>query len=569
MDEVVGGYNRIEHKTHSSKIVEEVKDMRMCKRKALSFLLMLALIVGCFAGTGVSVKAAGDSSILQGTVVDENGNSVSGVKFQLKAISSYDEIAATITSENGQIEFDVKDLVDGIYQLTIVDDQDYDFPDVYYAVDISGGNISSIKDGFGDVVNSLKLVVEKKVDPAKQTIKIKLVNKPGGELINDPGIRLCIIEKYTYADKSEEPYEGNIENGIFTYKMPDSYNVYDPFEKVTIMLQEGVGYTAEPIVLTFNAKGEIADYDGETPLEMVVVEEGTVLLTEVEAVPGEVSSDGGEVAFNVEGIGLTADNWGMSVQSVISDTNEPCDAAKEVEIKERTATGAKAVIPANDTSNGIDYNFTVGVLDEDGGIVDPKTITISQAGKSKIEEKPQTPPATVKVSSIKLGAVSGKIAAGKKVKLATDVLPVNASNKTVTYTSSNAKYASVDSTGKVTVKKAGAGKTVTITATAADGSGKSASYKIKIMKNAVKSVKVKAAKSVKAGKKIKAKATVKTTGKKVNKALKWTSSNTKYATVSSKGVIKTKKAGKGKTVKITATATDGSNKKSTVKIKIK
>lgn len=42
-----------------------------------------------------------------------------------------------------------------------------------------------------------------------------------------------------------------------------------------------------------------------------------------------------------------------------------------------------------------------------------------------------------------------------------------------------------------------------------------------------------------------------------------------YATVNSKGVVKTKKAGKGKTVKITAQATDGTGKKATVKIKIK
>ena len=43
----------------------------------------------------------------------------------------------------------------------------------------------------------------------------------------------------------------------------------------------------------------------------------------------------------------------------------------------------------------------------------------------------------------------------------------------------------------------------------------------------------------------------------------------RYATVNSKGVVTTKKAGKGKTVKITATATDGSGKKATIKIKIK
>ncbi len=49
----------------------------------------------------------------------------------------------------------------------------------------------------------------------------------------------------------------------------------------------------------------------------------------------------------------------------------------------------------------------------------------------------------------------------------------------------------------------------------------------------------------------------------------WTSSNTKYATVSSKGVVKVKKAGIGHTVTITATAADGSKKKATCKIKLK
>ena len=97
-----------------------------------------------------------------------------------------------------------------------------------------------------------------------------------------------------------------------------------------------------------------------------------------------------------------------------------------------------------------------------------------------------------------------------------------------------------------------------------------ATYKISIVKHAVKSIKITAkSKTVKAGKQLKLKATVKTTGKTANKTLAWTSSNTKYATVTSKGVVKTKKAGKGKKVKITAKATDGSGKKATVTIKIK
>jgi VCBS repeat-containing protein len=60
-----------------------------------------------------------------------------------------------------------------------------------------------------------------------------------------------------------------------------------------------------------------------------------------------------------------------------------------------------------------------------------------------------------------------------------------------------------------------------------------------------------------------------TASKGANTKLKWSSSNTKYATVTSSGKVTAKKGGKGKTVTITAQATDGSGKKKAVKIKIK
>lgn len=174
------------------------------------------------------------------------------------------------------------------------------------------------------------------------------------------------------------------------------------------------------------------------------------------------------------------------------------------------------------------------------------------------------------VTKIKVTGVSKKIAAGKKLTLKAEVTPADATNKNVVWSSSNKKYATVNAKGVVTTKKAGAGKTVTITAEAQDGSGIKATYKITIMKHTVKSVKISAkTKQVKAGRKLTLKAVVKTTGKKVNKTLKWSSSNTKYATVNAKGVVTAKKAGKGKTVKITAMATDGSGKKATITIKIK
>lgn len=164
-----------------------------------------------------------------------------------------------------------------------------------------------------------------------------------------------------------------------------------------------------------------------------------------------------------------------------------------------------------------------------------------------------------------------KIAAGKKVDLDAEVAPANATNSNVVWTSSNTSWATVDANGVVTTKKAGKGKKVVITATAADGSQKAASVTVQIMKKAVKKIKITGSNTVTAGKKLKLKATVTPKAKKsqINATLQWVSSNTKYATVNKKGVVKATKKGKGKTVKITAFSTDGTNKKATFKIKIK
>ena len=180
----------------------------------------------------------------------------------------------------------------------------------------------------------------------------------------------------------------------------------------------------------------------------------------------------------------------------------------------------------------------------------------------------QTKSVEKKVKSIAITGLSHNIAAGKKVALTAEVCPVDAINKKVVWTTSNKKVATVNQSGIVSVRKKTGKKSVIITATATDGSRVKQSFKITSMKGVVKKVSLSGKKTLAVGKSMKVKAKVKASGGSYKK-LKWTSSNAKYAAVSSKGTVKAQKAGKGKKVTITAMALDGSGKKATLKIKVK
>ena len=174
------------------------------------------------------------------------------------------------------------------------------------------------------------------------------------------------------------------------------------------------------------------------------------------------------------------------------------------------------------------------------------------------------------VNRITLTGISKKIAAGKSIWLTAGILPQNADNAALRWSCSNPRYASVTDEGKVSIKKKAAGKRITITAEATDGSGITASYTIRVVKDAVKKVRLLApTKAIKAGKSLKIKASVTATGKKSNRKLLWSSSNPSYAVVSGNGKVKTMAAGKGKTVTITARSTDGTDQKASVRIKLK
>jgi plastocyanin len=83
----------------------------------------------------------------------------------------------------------------------------------------------------------------------------------------------------------------------------------------------------------------------------------------------------------------------------------------------------------------------------------------------------------INVTKVSLNKSKVELKAGKTITLKATITPDTATDKTVTWKSSDTRIATVDQKGKVVAKKAGA---VTITCTANDGSNKKATCKITV-----------------------------------------------------------------------------------------
>ena len=149
---------------------------------------------------------------------------------------------------------------------------------------------------------------------------------------------------------------------------------------------------------------------------------------------------------------------------------------------------------------------------------------------------------TVVDGGVKLNKTKATIEKGKTMTLTATVTPSTLSDKSVTWKSSNKKVATVSSKGKVKGVKAG---TATITCTS-KATGLSATCEVTVGYVKLDQTEV----TVKAGKAVTLKATVYPSSLE-DRSVTWKSSNTKVATVSSKGKVKGVKAG---TATITCTS---------------
>lgn len=181
----------------------------------------------------------------------------------------------------------------------------------------------------------------------------------------------------------------------------------------------------------------------------------------------------------------------------------------------------------------------------------------------KEEPLPPTPPAptTVSVTGVSLNKTSLSLVEGGSESLTATVSPDNATNKAVSWKSSDTGVATVDGSGKVTAVKAGS---TTITVTTTDG-GKTATCSVTVTSKTVSVTGVKLDNGkleLKAGETAQLTATVEPSDAS-DKSLEWTSSDAKIATVDASGkvtavgvgsatiTVKTKDGGKTATCAVT------------------
>ncbi|MCI9178196.1 MAG: Ig domain-containing protein, partial [Clostridia bacterium] len=220
------------------------------------------------------------------------------------------------------------------------------------------------------------------------------------------------------------------------------------------------------------------------------------------------------------------------------------------------------------TENDSEYKKMNFVSNEEGAKVDltpveGTTYVVKVVAKNEAGEHELTAEITigVKVKGITLDKTTAIVAPNGTLQLVPSIIPENAENKKLAWTSSNQAVATVDENGLVTGETVG---NAIITATTTDESNLSATCNLTV-KIPVTGISLnKTSAKVEIGKTINLIATVEPENA-TNKEIKWESSNTSIATVSNTGVVTGVANG---TVTITATSLDNETIKKTCSVEV-
>lgn len=318
----------------------------MCKKRTLSLILTLALIVGCFAGTGMTVKAT------------ENYPELNSITLSPESLESKGgTVQVTVKGQN------IGSLYYRVGKLTSEDPgPQYDWGG-WQNVTVSSATESTF-------------TVEIPVNTANEAVTYRV------QVNTSQGTNGAKAKNITVAAS-----DGSVE----TVDKTELAKVIADAKSRTEQDYEAAGWAAMQEKLqaaeTVNnneqataAQVKEAQDALQTALDALVLKTATI--TKVTATPTEIPTNGGTVQLKVEGTNLTSTNWGIKSESFISGTQQPAsDKAGQVSVKEITESGATIEISSNGMKNDVDFVLSVGSKKGDT-IEKQKEVIVKQLAKT-------------------------------------------------------------------------------------------------------------------------------------------------------------------------------------------
>ena len=487
------------------------------RKRILSLLCVLALCLGLLPVTALAVGGApsqlyvGNQPVISGNVItywttDTSGGLVSASESDSWNVK-YDPTSATLTLKNATIKGvsdDVNIVGAGIYaasssgpvSLNIVLEGENEVTGGY-GINVSNEGAASLSiSGSGSLTvsatatNGIGIFVQTQSGDANLTIDGANVNAVVTEN-NGRGVELSTGQagnpNLTIEVKGGSLQASGQPNGIkfFTNKNNTQANANlkvsgNAMVKTSGITTEADGSGSQGAVLTTEAG------TGETGGIVWIGSEGAVygsviLQDDLEIKSGETLTIGDGASLDTNGKTITVESGGKLEGNI--PTNGVVYKVTEVKLDKTSLTlnvgDEETLIPTITPDNATDKSVTwessaPSVADVAVNADGSATVTAVSAGTATITVTTEdgdktatcTVTVTVPVTGVTLNKTSTSLYVGDTETLTATVEPSDATNKNVTWESSNTSVAAVDATGKVTAIGAG---TATITVTTEDG----------------------------------------------------------------------------------------------------